>query len=168
MEKLIDWVEKNALENLRFRLQNAETLAKDASSTLTWVLAAMGGTLAYSVKGLEDGSLAPLIAGTLSASLWLAICAGLLVIRCIQTRELVAPTNEPSNIFQPEHSLDDLRRAELRNIQERIELATARNRTVAYWLDKCRLMLTFTPLVFLAGYACWVVVDHVFPALVGV
>lgn len=154
MEKLLDWVEKNALENLRFRIQNAETLAKDASSTLTLALAAMGGALAYGVKGLEGGTVTPLIGGTLASTAWLAICAMVIVFRCLQSRELVAPTNEPGNIFQPEHSLDDLRRVELRNIQGRIEQATARNQAVAFWLDRCRLMLALTPAVFLAGFAC--------------
>lgn len=50
MEKLLEWAEKNGLENLRFRLQNAETLAKESSSTLTLTLAAMGGTLSNSLK----------------------------------------------------------------------------------------------------------------------
>lgn len=164
MERLLDWVEKNALENLRFRLQNAESLAKDASSTLTLVLAAMGGTLAYGVKGLED-RMTPLIGGTWAVAGWLAICAVFIVFRCIQTRELVAPTNEPINIFQPEHSLDDLRRVELKNIQGRIELATARNQAVAYWLDKCRLMLALSPAVFLVGFACTAAVGRVFPVM---
>lgn len=154
MEKLLDWVEKNALENLRFRLQNSETLAKDASSALTLALAAMGGALAYGVKGLEGGIVTPLIGGTLASTVWLAICAMAIVFRCLQSRELAAPTNEPGNIFQPDHSLDDLRRVELRNIQGRIEQTTARNQAVAFWLDRCRLMLALTPAVFLAGFAC--------------
>lgn len=166
MEKLLDWAEKNGLENLRFRIQNAETLAKEASSTLTLTLAAMGGTLAYGVKGLEGGVITPLISGTLAITVWLAACAMLMVFRCIQTRDLVPPTNEPSNIFQPEHSLDDLRRVELKNIQSRIVQTTTRNQVVAYWLDKCRLMLAFTPVVFLVGFACMAVVDRVFLGLV--
>ncbi len=164
MEKLLDWAEKNALENLRFRLQNAETLAKDASSALTLALAAMGGALAYGVKGLEGGAVTPLIGGTLGSTAWLAVCATLIVFRCIQSRPLVPPTNEPNNIFQPEHSLDDLRRVELKNIQARIEQTTTRNQAVAFWLDRCRLMLAFTPAVFLAGYLCTVAAGLVFPA----
>lgn len=164
MEKLLDWVEKSGLENLRFRLQNTETLAKEASSTLTLTLAAMGGTLAYGVKGLEGGVITPLIGGTLAITVWLAICAMLMVFKCIQTRDLVPPTNEPNNIFQPDHSLDELRRVELKNIQLRIEQTTTRNQVVARWLDKCRLMLALTPVVFLAGFACKAVVDHVFLA----
>lgn len=161
MEKLLDWVEKNALENLRFRLQNAETLAKEASSVLTLDLAAMGGSLAYGVKGLEGGTITPLIGGTLVSTIWLAICAIVIVFRCLQSRELAAPTNEPNNIFQPEYSLDDLRRVELKNIQARIEQTTTRNQTVAFWLDRCRLMLALTPAAFLAGSACTVVVGLV-------
>lgn len=165
MEELLDWVEKNALENLRFRLQNAETLAKDASATLTLVLAAMGGALAYAVKGLESGAINALITGTLFATTWLGVCAILIVIRCIQTRELVAPTNEPTNIFQPEYALADLRRVELKNIQDRIQEAMTRNRIVASWLDRCRLMLAFTPAVFSVGCGCRVAVGLVFPGL---
>ena len=49
MNDLIDWAEKSGLENLRFRLQNAETLAKEASSTLTILLAGMGGSIFSSI-----------------------------------------------------------------------------------------------------------------------
>lgn len=163
MEELLDWAEKNGLENLRFRLQISEALAKDASSTLTLTLAAMGGAMAYGIKGLEGGTVSPLVIGILAVTGWLAFCAMLIVFRCIQTRELVAPTNEPNNIFQPEYALDDLRRVELKNIQMRIEQATARNWTVAYWLDKSRLMLALTPAVFLVGFACTAAVGLVFP-----
>lgn len=63
MEKLLDWVEKNAQENLRFRLQNAESLAKDSASALAIALAGMGGALAFGAKAMENGVITPFIAG---------------------------------------------------------------------------------------------------------
>lgn len=41
----IEWIEASGRENLRFRLQNAETLAREAQQTLTVLLA--GAALGY-------------------------------------------------------------------------------------------------------------------------
>lgn len=51
----IEWIEEAGRENLRFRLQNAETLAREAHQTLLVLLAGMGGALAYVVKTLDAG-----------------------------------------------------------------------------------------------------------------
>ncbi|MCB1895980.1 MAG: hypothetical protein H6945_20215 [Zoogloeaceae bacterium] len=58
VNELLDWVEKTGQENLDFRLENAETLARESNTTLTILLAGIGGTLAYAAKGL-DGKPSP-------------------------------------------------------------------------------------------------------------
>lgn len=161
MKELLDWVEKNALENLRARLQNAEVLAKEASSALTLALAGVGGGLAYGIKALESGPLVPWAMALWVAVAWLAICAGLVLVRCIQTRELELPTNSPRNLWQPKFGVDALREVELDNIQGRIDRTAERNQQVAYWLDRCRLMLVATPAVYLAAFLCAVAVGRV-------
>ena len=50
MTDLLDWVEKQALENLRFRIQDADNLTKESNTTLTILLAGMGASLAYGIK----------------------------------------------------------------------------------------------------------------------
>jgi hypothetical protein len=125
MSELIDWAEKAGLENLRFILQNAETLSKEASSTLTALLAGMGGSLAYAVKGFEQTSLSPLAIGAVALAVWLMIAGCLLVIFCMLTTFLPAPTNEPRNLYQKKFTVEILREIELQNIQERITQITA-------------------------------------------
>jgi len=63
MNERLDWIEKAALENLRFRLQNVETLAREVNILLTVSLGGMGAALAYTVKALESGPLTALSCG---------------------------------------------------------------------------------------------------------
>lgn len=155
MADLLDWAEKAGLENIRFRLQNAETLAKDTSSTLTMLLAGMAGALAYAVKGFEVQPITQLVFGAAVLSAWLMLIATLLMVKCILTTSLPAPTNEPKNLYQKEFALDLLREVELRNLQERIVQTTARNHRVAAWLDRVRLSAVASPLVFLLAAVVW-------------
>jgi hypothetical protein len=122
-------------------------LAKDASTTLTILLAGIGGALAYVVKGLEVRPIAALTFGAGVFAIWLMLAAIVLMVQCIVTTALPAPTNEPKNLYQKEFGLDQLREAELRNLQERISQTTARNHRVAAWLDRVRLFAIVSPVV---------------------
>jgi hypothetical protein len=155
MSELLDWVEKAAQENLKFRLQNAETLAKEASSTLTVLLAGIGAAFAYAAKGLEQPSPTPLALGALVLATWLMITGVLLVWNCMLTTSLPAPTNEPKNLYQKGYEIDALREAELKNIQERIEELAKRNHRVAAWLDRCRLLAITSLFISAVVAAVW-------------
>lgn len=155
MSDLFEWAEKAGLENLRFRLQNAETLAKEAMSTLTMVLAGMGAALAYAARGFEQLPPVPLAVGAAVLAGWLMIAGCVLVFFCMLTTALPVPTNEPANLYQEKYTLDALREVELKNIQERIEQTRARNHRVAAWLDRARLLALASPLVFLIAASAW-------------
>lgn len=144
----IEWIEKAGQENLRFRLQNAETLAREAQQTLVVLLAGMGAALAYSIKVLESGALTPAGGGAVVVTLWLMGVAALLVWQCIVTRPLPVPANEPDNLWQEGWTEEMDRMAELTGLQQRIDQARARNAAVANWLDRARLLAIATPLVF--------------------
>lgn len=149
MDTVLDWAEKAGLENLKFRLQNAETLAKEAATTLTVLLAGMSGSLAYAVKYFEPAAPSIQMAvGSGALSAWLMLLSAMLVHFCIKTLPLPTPTNEPANLYQPEFTLDLMRAVELKNIQVRIEQATTRNAEVATWLDRIRYCAVASPLVF--------------------
>ncbi|MEW8072926.1 MAG: hypothetical protein AB2826_21120 [Candidatus Thiodiazotropha sp.] len=148
MTDLLTYAETAGLENLRFRIQNSEVLAKEAASTLTIILAGMGGSLAFAANGLEQTMPSSLTIGAAALALWLMFVGCLLVVFCMLTTELQAPTNEPDNLYQTGYSVEEIRRAELNNIQDRIKLATARNRRVAGWLDRCRLLSLVSPVIF--------------------
>ena len=84
MSDLLDWAEKSGLENIRFRLQNAETLAKEAVTTLTVLFAGMGAALAYGIKGLAaPHGLDALTVGAMGLAAWLMVLAGVLIAQCI-------------------------------------------------------------------------------------
>lgn len=155
MEKAIDWIERQALENLRFRLTNAETLAREANATLLILLAGVGGGLAYVAKGMESPALSALTAGAAAFTGWLVLCALMLTAKCILTANLAVPTNEPKNL-KPAigMDLDRAREYELENIQGRIDETKARNWRIARWLDRVRLMAVSSPVVF--AIAAWV------------
>ncbi|MES9830527.1 MAG: hypothetical protein ABW201_19915 [Candidatus Thiodiazotropha sp.] len=148
MTDLLTYAETAGMENLRFRIQNSEVLAKEAASTLAIILAGMGGSLAFAAKGLEQTTPSSFVFGAISLALWLMIVGGILVKFCILTQDLQAPTNEPANLYQTEYSIEEIRIAELKNIQSRIQKATTRNHKVAAWLDRCRLLSLASPLIF--------------------
>jgi len=100
MSELLEWAENAGLENLRFRLQNAEALAKEAATTLTVLGAGMGGALAYAVKGFEKQPASALAIGAGVLAVWLMFVGGLLVFFCMLTTSLPAPTNEPMNLIK--------------------------------------------------------------------
>ena len=143
MNELLDWVEKAALENLRFRLQNAETLAREANILLAVLLGGMGAALAYTVKALESGALTSLSGGVAVLAGWLMLSAMLLVLKCVMSRDLQVPGNHVGNLWQPGREFESLRKGELNGVQERIDLTIVRNR---------RMKTPTAPLAFKSGY----------------
>lgn len=158
MKELIDYAERMGLENLRSRLQVVETLARESNALLMILLAGIGGSLAYAVKGIENAAICSLTAGSVAFCAWLMGTAGLLVYFCIMTDDLQTPTNEPMNLYQPEYTVEEIRAVELRNIDSRIKLTIARNQRVAFWLDRVRIMAIASPVVFAITAIAWAVV----------
>lgn len=156
-EKLcrIEWIEKAGQENLRFRLQNAETLAREAHQTLTMLLAGMGAALAYVVRALEVGPPGAVAVGVVGLTVWLTGVAALLVVKCILSRDLQVTGNEPDNLWQEGWTHEMERVGELKSLQARILLTRHRNHAVAAWLDRVRLGMVASPVVFLVSALGW-------------
>jgi hypothetical protein len=150
---LIEWVEKQALDNLRFRIQDAENIAKESNTTLTVLLAALGGGIAYCAKLLEADADQEVVAGVVVALAYVAGLCGVLVVKCMKIMAMPVPTNEPRNLLQKGFSLNAVREVELQNVQARIDEAVARNDVTSAWLNRVRLLAVFTPLVFAIGMA---------------
>lgn len=148
MSELLEWVEKQALENLRFRIQDAENLTKESNTTLTLLLTGMGAGLAYGIKLLDSNAEPWLLLSVFMFSAYLLVLCALLIFKCIKISAIPAPTNEPSNLYQVEFSLDSLREAELKNVQQRINEAVTRNNLVAAWLNRIRLFAVGSPIIF--------------------
>lgn len=151
--KTLEWIEKLALDNLRARYATSELIAKEAQATLTVLLAGVGGTAAYGAKAFEGGATALELAAIV-VCLYLACLAALLVRLCMLFQGFPALYQEPKNLLQAgQASLDQLREAELRNLQERIEEATTINGKKSKRLNLIRLFAVASPAIFMAAVA---------------
>lgn len=151
----IEWIERAGQENLRFRLGNSETLAREAQQTLTLLLAGMGAALAYVVKMLEAAAMTAVGVGVAALTAWLMLAAGVLVVKCVLSRDLPVPANEPDNLWQEGWTIEMDRMGELKGLQARIDATRARNHAVAAWLDRVRLMAVVSPVVFMLTALAW-------------
>ena len=148
MNNLIDWAEQHALENIRFHLGTADTLAKEATTTLTLLLAGVGGTMAHAMQGINKETMSDSHVASIVLAVYLVVISATLVYKCMRVAPIPAPTNEPKNIYQPNFKLDDLREAELNNLQTRIDDSVKRNDSVATWLNLIRFLAVFSPVIW--------------------
>ncbi|MBB5447101.1 MULTISPECIES: hypothetical protein [unclassified Paraburkholderia] len=156
MSDLLEWVEKSAIENLKTHHACADVIAKDAATTLTIFLAAVGGGLAYGAKAIEGGGVSWLSVGAMTFTAWFLILSLLLVQRCLMFRELPSIYNEPKNLYQPEFSLDAIKEVEIEGLQGRIDAAAQRNAQVATSLNRLRLAAAASPIpVIAAAVVAW-------------
>ena len=61
--KVLEWAEKHGTESIKTRFATAELIAKEAQTTLTVLLAGIGGSAAYASKLFEPGPASPLTVG---------------------------------------------------------------------------------------------------------
>ena len=58
--KTLEWIEKQGQESLKARFATADLIAKEAQTTLTILLAGIGGSAAYAAKLFEPGGAGPI------------------------------------------------------------------------------------------------------------
>lgn len=148
-----EWIEKAAVENLKQRLECADVLAKEAATTLTVLLAGIGGSLAFAIRLLDGDYSASVVAST-AVCLWLTLLAIILVFTCLKIDAIYVTYNEPKNLLKrKEHknSFDAWRTAELLGMQYRIEKNVERNDRTAKYLNRVRAMAAVTPAIAALG-----------------
>lgn len=148
----LKWAEEAAIENLRGRIANADSLRQESNTLLTLLLAGIGGALAYAFKSFDAGVVTAAACGAAGVAIWLMIVAAILMNTCVLTKPMPTLFNEPKNIYRPDLKLteSEVRGYELDNLQGRIDQAKTRNRNLAWWLDRCRLAAIATPFIFVA------------------
>jgi len=151
VDEKIDWIEKQAAENLKFRLQVRETLAKEANNLLAILLAAIGAMVAFAIENASEEQITPLLIGAIFMTVWLMLIATILVFKCIVTSALIPPGNEPKNLLLDEYTLEQLKKFELENVQNSINQTASRNQKIAGWLDIARLSAVASPLIFIVA-----------------
>ena len=153
-EKYVDWAERSGLENLKAHVAAVDTLAKEATGTLMLLLAGVGGALAYAQRVVDGMAAAqPSAWGAAAVCIWLALWAWALVRCCMMTGPMPQVYNEPLNLYKPTLALTlvQVKVHELENIQSGIRLAVERNQSTGLWLNRVRLAMAATPVVFIVA-----------------
>lgn len=150
--KVLEWIEKQAQESIKARFVTCELISKEAQTTLTVVLAGIGGTAAYAVKIFEPGQASSLTIAVAVMCAYFVVVALILVLSCMMFQSYPAQYQDPQNLMQPSYSLDELREAELRNIDERIAEAKVINDTRAGRLNKVRVAIAISLIFFLVVF----------------
>lgn len=150
--ELLARAEEHGYQAMKGRHETATWISTQANLTLTLLLAAAGGSLAYAIKWLQGpGQPVELAAAVLCA--YLVVLAVGLVVRCLMVEPIPAIWNEPASwLYDPGRGFDELRRLELANLQVRLHMARARNERTAKSLNVVRLLAAASPVVYLVAY----------------
>lgn len=153
-KELLLWAEKAAIESLKGHHASADVIAKEASTTLTIFLAAMGGGIAYALKLLEAGEWKWQAAGCAFFTVWFLVLSVLLVGKCLMIRAIPPVFNEPSNLYMPQFAYLDVIESELDGFQRRIAAVGKENGRVVWWLNRLRMAAALSPVA--TALALWV------------
>lgn len=129
----------------------ADNLAKDSATTLTVLLAGMGGSFTYAVKVFDSGSWSALTIGAFFLTIWFAALGFYLVMKCLMATPIPQIYNEPTHLNAKGVDWEVIREAELGNLQARINDAVQRNRALAKHLNRVRKLAVSSPLVFIGS-----------------
>lgn len=141
----IEWLERIAIENMKGREANMDLITREAHTTLTITLSALGVTVGYAIKVIEQGSGWGYVASF--TALYLGATAFVLVWECLRVKDFPSVYNDPANLNRPHMDFDVLRMKEIENLQARIEMAQKLIAEKSIWLNRARVMLLATPLV---------------------
>jgi hypothetical protein len=151
--RTLEWIEKQAQESLKARFATAEILAKETQTTLTVLLAGIGGSAAYAAKNFEPGPSGPVEIAAAVACVYLVLLSVLLVVVCMMLKSYPAQYQDPENLLHPAHSIDEIREEEIKNIGVRIKEAAEINAKRANHLNRFRIAVALSPLVFVVTAA---------------
>jgi hypothetical protein len=154
----LKWAEEQGLKNLQEKFTTGDNINKEAQTTLTYVLAAMGASFAYVVQALEK-PLTPLVFGAAVLCIYFTVLGVVLVWKTFFLGEFPSPYQEPKNLtVDPSVPLDDVREGELANIGDRIDEAKRWIMRKSRVINVVRALLVASPLVFLLAlclYGKW-------------
>jgi hypothetical protein len=139
-EAKVDFVEVQVNKNLEFRLESMNMLSTQAMVTLNWLFALVVTPAGYVFsKADEIDWWIAFPALTCSASS--AAAAVYLFHNALRVKSFIPTGNEPRNLLKTElmaASMNQIRIAEIWNIQERLEIVKAHNARAARALDNAR------------------------------
>ena len=151
--RLLEWAESQATESLKARFATAELLARESQTTLTVLLAGVGGSAAYGASVFSPGPATVVAIASATTCAYLLLLSIFLVIRCMRFGSYPALYQDPENILVRGYSLDAVREAELDNLQKRIAEAREINSLKASRLNTVRVAAALSPVVFVIAAA---------------
>jgi hypothetical protein len=147
----LKWAEESGLKNLQEKFVTADNMSKEAQTTLTYILAGMGGTFVYILPGL-DRRIDALMFGAMSLCLYF-VCLGLFLARkAFFISDYPSPYQEAANLLErPDLSLDEVRHGEILNLADRLQESKNWIEGKAKAINRVRLALILSPLAFVCG-----------------
>lgn len=126
-------------------------MGKEAQTTLTYVLAGMGGTFVYILPGLER-KLDTLLFGAIALCLYFVVLGIYLVQKTFLITDYPSPYQEAENLLErPDLSLDELRLGEILNMTERLEQSREWINKKAKAINRVRVALVLSPIPFVVA-----------------
>lgn len=148
--RTLEWIEGQAIESLKARFATAEIIAREAQTTLTVILAAVGGSAAYAAGIFGTEPATPVQIASAAVCLYLIVVAVSLVLACMMFQSYPALHQNPENLMHPAHSLNEIREEEVKNIGARIKEAAEINARRAGRLNNLRVATALSPFLFAA------------------
>lgn len=154
---VVEWAEREGHANMRAHVETAAGISAQAGAMLTLLLGGVGGALAWAVRLAEPGA-GPVAWGAGAVCVWWGLVAAYLNAANLQLVDAPMVSNQPAHLLMPGATLDQLRRGELVNLEERIRQQRDMNVRRAAALNLARYLALAGPLVFAAGAwagRCW-------------
>jgi hypothetical protein len=149
----LKWAEENGLKNLQEKFTTADNVGKEAQTTLTYVLAGMGGTFAYVLPGLER-KLDTLLFGAIILCIYFVVLGIYLVRKTFLISDYPSPYQEAENLLErPDLSLDELRHGEILNMTARLAKSQEWIEKKVKAINRVRVALVLSPVPFVAACA---------------
>ncbi|HZF00519.1 MAG TPA: hypothetical protein VE344_01345 [Methylomirabilota bacterium] len=145
----LEYMQSEASKNWEFHLQNMDNLQRESNTTLTFLYVVISASFSAALKLFLDEKFI-ILAVTLSfLCIYLVTLAVWLLFGCMMARSVKAPANEPKNLKIPDgYTSEQIQQFELENLQERIEYNANRNSSTARQLNRVRVAICFSPIVF--------------------
>lgn len=149
-DEVIEWAEAAGLDNLKRRHANADALKAQALSTLTILIAGLGGSLVYAAKTLE-GDRSALTWGGSWLCVYLMILCALLVSKTLTIKNYPAVYHLPKVLAERGVTLTAQREKAIAYLNKSISEATLINNQLASDINGIRWAAIGSPIVFAIG-----------------
>ena len=161
----LDYVQGQAEKNMDFHLKNLEGLNSEVYKLLTLLFAVIAASFAATVKACDTKSwILAISIGVLCAYL---IVIAIALLRCVKPSDLHPPGNEPRkllpSISDERFTLEQIREAEILNLQERIDLNRSRCKTTGRTMVVAQYAFLASPLVVVTAAVIAVIVQSMLP-----